>query len=67
MVDMSTAMYELRTAIIADVSEDMGMIGEMTEWHSDLVEAWNNVCEASTTQGYPEPITSEDIEAAFDA
>lgn len=58
MADLS----RLREAIIADVREDGEMIGELTEWHRELVDAWNAVCEASPTVGIPEPITDDDLD-----
>jgi hypothetical protein len=36
-------MERLRKAIVADVAEDFTMIGEMTEWHEELVAAFNAV------------------------
>lgn len=48
----------LRAAIIADVAEDNQTIGELTDWHSDLVQAWNNFAEVSKR----EPITDADLE-----
>ncbi len=59
-------MDRLRKAIIEDVTEDMGMIGELSEWHEELIKAWNKVCESSPTVGIPEPITEADIEGLFD-
>lgn len=59
-------MDRLRKAIIDDVTEDIGMIGELTEWHEELLKAWNAVCTMSPTVGIPAPITENDIEGAFD-
>lgn len=58
-------MDRLREAILADVSEDMSMIGEMTEWHEELIAAFNA---AGPFPGHPEvgPITDADIEAMFE-
>ena len=52
-------MDRLRRAILADIIEDMAMMGEMTEWHAELVDAWNAVPGVV-------PITDDDIEAAFE-
>jgi hypothetical protein len=57
-------MNRLRAAILADVSEDMDMIGEMTEWHEELVAAYNQLVTDIPTLG--EPITNDDIEAMFE-
>jgi len=42
---MSTheALTRLREAIISDVSEDNQAIGELSDWHSDLVTTFNDV------------------------
>lgn len=36
-------MDRLRQAIIADVTEDFYIIGELTTWHVELVAAFNAV------------------------
>lgn len=52
-------MDRLRAAIISDVAEDNAMIGEMTEWHEELVEAFN--------AAFPDNvITESDIEAMYE-
>lgn len=51
-------MDRLRAAILADVTEDIAMLGEMTEWHEELVAAFNAVPDV-------EPITDDDINAEF--
>ena len=35
------ALDRLRDAILADVSEDMGLVDELTDEHNELVAAWN--------------------------
>lgn len=52
-------MDRLRAAILADITEDMAMLGELSEWHAELVAAWNAVPGVV-------PITEDDIEAAFE-
>ena len=53
-------MDRLRKAILADIAEDMGAIGELNEWHEELVAAWNAVPGVV-------PITDADLDAEFDA
>lgn len=62
----SESLSRLREAIIADVAEDMSMIGEMTEWHEELVAAWNAVAASSPTVGIPAPITDSDLDDQFE-
>jgi hypothetical protein len=52
-------MNRLRKAIIADVTEDMSMVGEMTECHEELVAAFNAMPGAT-------PITDADLDAEFE-
>lgn len=40
---MDEALRRLREAILSDVREDGLAIGELTDWHADLVEAFNAV------------------------
>jgi len=56
---MKDPMSRLRNAIIEDVAEDMSMVGDLTEWHEQLVTAWNAVPGV-------EPITDADIDSQFD-
>lgn len=53
----------VRKAILADVSEDMGTIGNMTEEHNVLVDAWNAFANAGV---HGKPITNADIEGMYD-
>lgn len=39
---MATATERLRAAILNDISEDFVVIGELTQFHEDLVDAWND-------------------------
>jgi hypothetical protein len=59
-------MNRLRAAIIADVSEDMQAIEELSEWHRELVDAFNA---AGPFPGYPEvePITDADIDGSVES
>lgn len=61
--DELTALAGVREAILADAREDFSVISEMTEWHEELVEAWNHFAENSV---HAEPITDADIEAGFE-
>lgn len=40
---MDPFLDRLRRAIISDVAEDAEAIGELGEWHAELVAAWNAV------------------------
>jgi accessory colonization factor AcfC len=59
-------VYELREAIIAMLAESIGAVDELSPEENDVMIAWNKMCEASPTVGIPEPITDEDIDAAFE-
>jgi hypothetical protein len=52
-------MERLRKAILSDVTEDMAMLGDLTEWHTELIAAWNAVPGV-------EPITDADLDEQFD-
>lgn len=62
---MSEAMAALRTALITLFAESFGAVDQLSSEEQDALDAWNAVCEASATKGYPEPITMDDIEAEF--
>lgn len=40
-LEQINALDRLRSAIVADVREDMEMIDDLSEWHTGLVDAWN--------------------------
>lgn len=48
-------LNKLREAIVADVSEDLDLIGQMVEWHEELVAAFNAVPGVT-------PITNADLD-----
>lgn len=68
MAKQTAPMDRLRAAIIADVTEDLGMVGEMTEQHVELAAAFNAVVDVERGRGVNiKPITRADLEGAFDA
>lgn len=44
-------MEKLRKAIIELAAEDIGMIGEMSEWTENVVEAFNDVAATEIGRG----------------
>lgn len=52
-------MDRLRDAIIADLAEDLSMIDELTDCHTELLDAWNAVPGVVL-------ITDADLDAMFE-
>lgn len=52
---MTPQQARLRQAIVSDIAEDAQAIGELSEWHAELVAAFNDLPGV-------DPITDDDIE-----